>query len=47
MSHINPVPFFLWTGAALIAFDQLGLTAAGLALIGGGLLSGLADVIER
>jgi len=39
MTTMNPTPFFLWSGVAMIVLDHYGLTAAGLSLIVLGLLS--------
>ncbi len=39
MATMNPTPFFLWSGVALIVLDHYGMTAAGISLIVLGLLS--------
>ena len=39
MPTVNPAPLLLWPGVALIAFDHFGLTAAGISLIAGTVIS--------
>jgi len=47
MTTMNPTPFFLWSGVALIVLDHYGMTAAGISLIVLGLLSAVLTELDK